>query len=311
MTSRLANSARCLSLAALAGSLLVSACGGGGDNGTGPQPTQPNPEAVSRIDVSAPTTTLTPGQTVQLTATARNANGGTIGGVAPTWTTSAATVATVSSTGLVTALTAGTVTITSAADGKSGTIALTVASGAGVLSTVGVTLLDGTIEIGNYTQATVRGTDATGATLPLGTRAVTWTSSNPSVATVDASGYVNAIGVGTVDIRVSVADGTTPRTSSARLTVTGIAGAPINASVGMLPERFSPFQTTVKQGGTVSFVFGSIIHNVIWNRTRTGAPTDINNNANVTIARTFPTVGVFDFTCTLHAGMDGQIIVTP
>jgi len=102
-----------------------------------------------------------------------------------------------------------------------------------------------------------------------------------------------------------------PRTGSVQLIVSGIPNAPTTADVFMPGLTFSPFETVVKQGGTVRFIFPALVHNVIWDRRLAGSPADINTISNVTVSRTFPTVGVFEYTCTLHPGMDGTIIVSP
>ena len=92
--------------------------------------------------------------------------------------------------------------------------------------------------------------------------------------------------------------------------MTAIAGAPVSASVEMLPDRFLPYEIVLKQNGSVNFIFPALAHNVIWDRVRAGAPTDIAATSDVTITRAFPTVGVFDYVCTLHKrDMDGEVIV--
>ncbi|MES2524334.1 MAG: Ig-like domain-containing protein [Gemmatimonadota bacterium] len=290
---------------------LLGSCGGG-DKGTGPG-TGPGPsaEVVATVDVSAPVTTLAPAQTVQLVAVARNGSGATIGSVTPAWTSTAQTVATVSASGLVTAVTAGSATIRATADGKFGTVLVTVTSSAGTLASVVVTSQDNTIELGGGTQAMVAGRDAGGGTVALGNRAVSWTSSNPSIATISSQGFATGVGIGNVNLQVTVQDGATTRTGTVPLTVTAVAGAPTNATVEMLPDRFLPYEIVLKQNGSVNFIFPALAHNVIWERVRAGAPTDIAATSSVTVSRTFPTVGVFDYVCTLHTGMIGKIIVTP
>jgi plastocyanin len=291
---------------------LLSLASCGGDKSTGPgTPPGPATETIARVDVSAPVTTLATGQAVQLVAVARNASGGAIGSVTPSWTSSALTVATVNSSGLVTGVAAGSTTITASADGRSGALTVTVTSNAGVLATIVVTSQDATLELGSVTQAMVSGRDAGGATVALGTRTITWTTSNPSIATIDNGGFATGVGLGTVNLQVSVQDGAVARTANVPVTVVGVAGATSSATVEMAPVRFLPYEVVVKQNGVVNFIFPSIAHNVIWDRIRSGPPTDINVLSNTTVARTFPTVGVFDYVCTLHAGMIGRVIVTP
>lgn len=289
--------------------LLAAACGGG--DGTAPENKGPSPDVVTAVVVSAPAVTLSPQQTVQFTAVARNASGGIIGNVTPVWSSSANGVATVNASGIVTGVSAGTAIISAARGTVSGNVTVTVTSGAGVLASVVVNMQDRTIQLGQRTQASIAGRDGQGSPIALGTRTVTWTTSNPAVATVDAAGVVTGVGIGIIDVQASVADGATPKTTSQQLIVESIPGAVTTSTVTMAPQDFLPFETVIKQNGTVNFVFPSLAHNVFWDRVRLGSPADINTISDATISRTFPTVGVFGYKCTLHPGMDGTIIVTP
>src|SRR5207302_5942968 len=78
------------------------------------------------VDVTPPTATVQTGQTVQLTATPRDANGAALSGRAVTWSSNNTSVATVSSSGLVSGVTPGSATITATSEGKSGTASVTV-----------------------------------------------------------------------------------------------------------------------------------------------------------------------------------------
>src|SRR5439155_23718573 len=64
------------------------------------------------------------GQTVQLTATLKDANGNVLTGRVVTWASDNPAVATVSSTGLVTGVAQGQATITATSETKSGTAAV-------------------------------------------------------------------------------------------------------------------------------------------------------------------------------------------
>src|SRR5919109_1730229 len=79
---------------------------------TAPPPPPPPPPAVASVSVDPTTASIVVGQTVQLTATPRDANGNTLTGRVVTWASSNAAVASVSSTGLVTGVAAGSATIT-------------------------------------------------------------------------------------------------------------------------------------------------------------------------------------------------------
>jgi plastocyanin len=72
---------------------------------------------------------------------------------------------------------------------------------------------------------------------------------------------------------------------------------------------FEPATLTTSVGNTVSFVFGSVGHDVFF-ATTTGAPDNIEGvNADTTITRTFTTAGTFTYTCHIHTGMSGTVVV--
>ena len=286
-------------VATMLAATLAAACGGSD------APTGPPPEVVARIDVSAATTTIAPQQTVRLEAVVKSSTGSTIGTVEPVWSSSANAIATVNPEGIVTGVAPGTATIRAASGTVAGTLTVTVTSGIGVLVTIAVDVDDRTIELGSVTQATVSGRDAQGNAVALGNRQVTWSTSNASIATISNAGVASGVGVGLVDLQVSVADGALPKTASVQLIVSGIPGAPTSARVDMLPQDFLPFETVIKQNGTVSFVFPSLDHNVIWDR-RLGAPADINTTRDATVSRTFPTVGVFQVCVYAPSGDGGE-----
>src|SRR6266566_3578484 len=81
---------------------------------------------VSTVTVTPASANLAVGQTVQLTATPKDANGNTLTGRTITWATSNASVATVTTSGSVKGVTAGSATITATSEGQSGSSAITV-----------------------------------------------------------------------------------------------------------------------------------------------------------------------------------------
>src|SRR5213594_2783041 len=74
---------------------------------------------VASVTVAPSSAIITVGQTLQLTATPKNASGNPLTGVV-TWVSSAPAVATVDASGLVTGVGAGPATITATSEGKSG-----------------------------------------------------------------------------------------------------------------------------------------------------------------------------------------------
>jgi uncharacterized protein YjdB len=101
--------------------VLVLGCGG--DEGAGVQ----EPDRVAAVIVSAPTTMIRVGDTVQLTASARDADGNVLEGRSFTWTSGIGTVASVSPNGLVTGLVKGASEIRATTEGVTGTVVITVA----------------------------------------------------------------------------------------------------------------------------------------------------------------------------------------
>ncbi len=87
-------------------------------------PTSPLPVASLMVSPASPSVQV--GQTVQLTATPKDANGNPLTGRVVTWSSGDSTIARVNGTGLVTGRAAGSATITATSEGKSGTSAITV-----------------------------------------------------------------------------------------------------------------------------------------------------------------------------------------
>jgi plastocyanin len=72
---------------------------------------------------------------------------------------------------------------------------------------------------------------------------------------------------------------------------------------------FTPATLTVSAGQAVTFAFGSVAHNVFFDQ-QAGAPSDIDGqNASVSVARTFGTPGNYHYTCHIHPGMQGTVVV--
>ena len=124
-----------------------------------------------------------------------------------TWTSSKPTVATVDANGKVTAKSLGMadITVTTKDGGYTATCRVgVVRRPGGNVSVTGVTLNKTTLKLGKGTSETLTATIApTNAT----NKKVTWTSSDPAVATVDASGKVTGVAKGTATITVTTEDG--------------------------------------------------------------------------------------------------------
>jgi plastocyanin len=74
--------------------------------------------------------------------------------------------------------------------------------------------------------------------------------------------------------------------------------------------RFTPATVELTAGGTVTFEFGAVEHNVYFDNAPPGAPANITApSTNQSITRTFPIAGQFRYDCHIHPGMTGIINV--
>lgn len=170
------------------------------------------------------------------------------------------------------------------------------------VASVSLNVTSAQLGVGQTLQLSATPLSATG-TVVSGT--ATWTSSASNVASVSSSGLVTAASAGSATITATIGG----RSGAATIVVSAAGGTlPLAAEVTMPGNTFSPFLTTIGVGGTVTFRFGSVDHNVIFANVA-GRPADIQIVRNANVARTFGTKGLFPYDCTVHPGMSGQIEV--
>lgn len=175
--------------------VLLAACGGGGgDNGGTTAP--PAPPAVAAVTVALSATQLFPGGTASASVELRSNTGAALTGRAINWTSSSTAVAAVDQGGNVLAVAPGTATINATSEGVTGSATLTVAPAP--VATVTVTIAQPTVTVGTATSASATLRDERGNALT--GRAVTYSSSATSVATIDASGTIATIAPGSAII---------------------------------------------------------------------------------------------------------------
>lgn len=163
--------------------------------------TAPEPPVATTVVPTADSVAFTAlGEVAVLSATVLDQHGAPMGGASITWSSSAGDVATVTNAGLVTATGNGGATVTAAAGSASADVAVSVSQVAATLVVApdSVVLADP----GDTAQLTLAALDAGGS--PIAAPSVSWTSADPSVATVDASGLVTAEGTGTVAVTAHV-----------------------------------------------------------------------------------------------------------
>ena len=225
------------------------------------------PVAVTGVTLDKTSLSIEAGQTAQLTATVQPTNADN---QAVTWSSSDNNVVSVDATGKITANAKGsaTITVTTADGGKTATCTVTVTEPAAPVAVTGVTLNKNNTTI--YTgrtealTATIQPADATN-------KAVTWTSDNTGVATVN-NGVVTGVSVGSATITAKTADGG----FTATCTVT-VEEAPIVHPTGVSISKTS---INLQIGGSETL-------------TVTVTPADANNK-NVTWSTSDATVAAVD-----------------
>src|SRR5213596_49514 len=150
---------------------------------------------VASVTVSPGAPTVQVGQTTQLTATPKDANGTPLTGRVVTWSSDNTAVAMVDGSGLVTAVAAGSATITATSEGQSGTASVTVSTVP--VASVTVSPSPASVQQGATVQLTATPKDANGT--PLTGRVVSWSSNNTAVATVNG-GLVRGVVAGSATI---------------------------------------------------------------------------------------------------------------
>jgi hypothetical protein len=154
-----------------------------------------DPDRVASVSITTGDITITSLQdTVRLTATARTVGGGTPTGTI-SWSAPDAAIVSVDAQGLVRALSVGTGRVVAALDGKADTVQAIVRQAA---ATVTVAPSSDSVVMSGTLRLTAQARDR-GQSL-IGDATFAWTSSNPAIASVDATGLVTGLAVGSVQI---------------------------------------------------------------------------------------------------------------
>jgi len=175
---------------------------------------------LSSIAVSVDSASFWIGQTATVTAQGTYSDG-TTEAVTPEWTSSDANVAPVNSSGTVTGLAAGSAVITGTSRGKSGTVTVEVRTPA--LLSVEASVGDSTLRIGDTTTITLTGSYEGDTTKSV---AATWQSSDASVASVNSSGTITGVAIGSAQI-TGTYDG---KSAAVTIDVSGLSS--VSVSVG-------------------------------------------------------------------------------
>jgi uncharacterized protein YjdB len=190
---------------------------------TGQLPLTITPAPIASLTTTPDTVTLRTGQTRQLTAIARDAQGNVLSNRPVSWTSSDTLLARVSETGLVTSVSPGEAVITATAENRSSAARITVLQVP--VSSVSVSPAAIMMRLGETRQLAAAVQDSAGNALA--GRAVTWTSSDTLRAQVTAAGVVSAVGEGQAVI-TAVSEG---RLATASISIFPASTGPVVASI--------------------------------------------------------------------------------
>lgn len=151
---------------------------------------------VTTVEVTPANVSIRAGESRNLTVRVRDADGAVLDGREVTWRSSNVAVATVNTEGRITAVIPGEVYVSASSEGRSDSARVTVT--AGPPASLEVTPTAVSVLPGATAQLETTFRDAVG-TIVSGP-AVTWTSSQPSVASVNANGLVTAVSEGDAEI---------------------------------------------------------------------------------------------------------------
>jgi Bacterial Ig-like domain (group 2) len=154
--------------------------------------------------------------------------------------------------------------------------------------------------VGQSVQLSAAALDANGGDMAAGD--ATWSSTNTAVATISETGLLMAMSPGTATLRATIA-GTS---ATIGVTIEELPGYDVTVQV---TGTFAPATISIRQYGTVRFVFSGIQQNVTFATAFPGAPTNVPNTTTGTISRQFNTIGDFRYESSVSPGIAGFVKV--
>jgi len=221
------------------------------------------PPAVASVQLTPSSADILVGDVLQLNATPRDADGNALTGRTITWSSSNSSVASVSSSGSVSGLAQGTAVITATSEGISSTADITVSPLEP--DTVVVSPTDVSIQPKQTAQLSASVRNSEGQSM---STTVSWSSGDPSLATVSGTGLVTGVSTGTTTVTASAGK----KKTKIKVTVAGVSAA----SVAIAPSSVSLTQgATAQLSTTVKDTSGNVLTGMIvtWSSSNTNVAT--------------------------------------
>jgi hypothetical protein len=210
-----------------------------------PSSSKSTPHSLAKwVLVSPAAPTIAPGQSLVLEVEMQDASGRDVTGQPEAWSTSDSSIATVSSTGVVTAHTLGNAKIYVASGLQSAYADVNVSNAPAAPHWVSVSPGTAQVSVRSTLPLFASVTDASNhvvADVP-----VSWSSSNPALATVDTSGNITGVAPGTLTILAHV--GTNQATTQLRVVAAAAPGAAPPPPPGPVPPPPPPVSPPPSSG---------------------------------------------------------------
>ena len=228
------------SIATVNSSGLVSALSAGsvtvdisynGQNDSATITVNPVPVTLQAINVTTPVSTSVVGTTLPLTATGSYSDSSTDDlSNSVTWSVSDPAIASINNSGLLTAISPGMVTVTAVDGTVSDSVTVNVDPVPVTLQSIAVTPTNNNLVAGNTVQLTATGSYSDSSTANI-TSSVTWSVSDPAIATVDNNGLVTSLSDGSVTVTATsgaLINSVTVNVDPVPVTLQSIAVTPTN-----------------------------------------------------------------------------------
>ncbi len=222
--------------------------------------------SVNQIDLSATASTLAAGTKAQLTAVASYSDGSSQN-ITPlvSWSSSDSDVATVSTSGEVTAVAPGTAVITGSFGGQTSNLTVTVT--AATVSAIQISTPLTSLALGTNGQLKALATYSDDTLVDV-TSQISWSSSAPTLVSVDANGQIKALAVGSAVINGSLGG------TSATINIAATAATLTGLTIDPIPNLASGNQAQLKATASFSNLTSQDVSALVsWQSDNTGVVT--------------------------------------